>query len=55
MPTLLFFLYIKNATVSVREVLKRKKATYIIGVDNVGDPPVSIPNTVVKPKDAENT
>ena len=27
----------------------------IVGVNNVGDPPVPIPNTVVKPNDAENT
>ncbi len=33
----------------------RKRHINIVSVDNVGDPPVSIPNTVVKPKDAENT
>ena len=27
----------------------------IVGVNNVGDPPVPIPNTVVKPNDAEKT
>ena len=50
MPTLLFFLYIKREN---REEFCARKI--VIGVDNVGGPPVPIPNTVVKPKDAENT
>ena len=42
MPTLLFF---SICIESVREVLSKKGADKIVGVNNVGDPPVSIPNT----------
>ena len=45
----------QNVTMSLHEVLRAQAFNHISGDDSQGDPPVPMPNTVVKPLYAEST